>query len=597
MCSISWSSWRCRARSMAGPGSVCGAVASSSRLGRSRTSTGGCIWCNKKGSRGSLFCVLHIGVVRPAGAFRGHPVDVLGGVLDVTGFAMYAVLRVDLELLLAIFLGDDFVNAGRAVALRRFVVHRQVLAQRNARIGELQVAGLFLFMVGVGEEYRAELVEAEFAVGLRVADLLRVCCRLQAGVIRLGVVQGEGDLAAEDVLVEPVEAAANQRAELVQRWAEVAAAEQLVVQPAGLECVDVAGQLVAAFLACKQRVSHGVSSEHAGLHGGVAALDLGEVQGAEVATDQCTAVEDHLRQRVEAAFADGAGTVRNALAAFQVLGDHRVVLVALELIERRQMRVAVRQVDDQTDYHLVVFQVIEEGAAGVFASNDIQWPAGGVYHQALLVLGWVDIPDFLDADAVMLSIGFGVEVEFVDQCFLSGEARVDFYAEVFRLLRQPAAQVAQGNDVVAMVVHGLGYEEVRNLGGLLGIAEHVDVIALDRSVQRGAELFPVWEQFIQCARLEHRAGKNVCADFGAFFDHADADFFAGFGGFLLQSAGGGQTSRAGADDDDVEFHKFAFHMQSPTQGSLILFGDRARSMSDAGALYPDPSGGPIQTFV
>src|SRR3989344_5687071 len=222
------------------------------------------------------------------------------------------------------------------------------------------------------------------------------------------------------------------------------------------------------------------------------------------------------------------------------------------------MRVAVRQVDDQADYYLIIFQVIEEGAAGVFASNDIQWPAGGVYHQALFVLGWVDVPDFLDADAVMLGVGFGVEAEFldqlladmataafgeqrvlgaqfhawgvvtlfrvtfavdtqitsenavdraffVDQRFLSGEAWVDFYAEVFRLLRQPAAQVAKGNDVVAMVVHGLGYEEVRNLGGFLGILENVNVITLDWSIQRGAELFPVWEQFIQCARLEHRA--------------------------------------------------------------------------------------------
>src|SRR3990167_9306443 len=254
MCSISWSSWRCRARSMAGPGSVCGAVASSSRLGRSWTSTGGCIWCNKKGSRGSLFCVLHIGVVRPAGAFRGHPVDVLGGVLDVTGFAMYAVLRVDLELLLAIFLGDDFVNAGRAVALRRFVVHRQVLAQRNARIGELQVAGLFLFMVGVGEEYRAELVEAELAIGFRVGNLLRLSGRLQASVIRIGVVQGEGQFAAENVLIQPVEASTHQRAELVHRRGEITGSEEFFVQPAGLEPIDVTGQLIAAFFTREQGV-------------------------------------------------------------------------------------------------------------------------------------------------------------------------------------------------------------------------------------------------------------------------------------------------------------------------------------------------------
>src|SRR5690606_34157704 len=85
-------------------------------------------------------------------------------------------------------------------------------------------------------------------------------------------------------------------------------------------------------------------------------------------------------------------------------------------------------------------------------------------------------------------------------------------------------------------------------------------------VQRGAQFLPVGEQFVQGARLEDRTGEDVSADFGTLLDHADADLFAGVGGLLLQSAGGGQTGGAGADDDDVEFHKFAFHRESPTQG-------------------------------
>ncbi|MNN27930.1 hypothetical protein D3C81_1414810 [compost metagenome] len=59
-------------------------------------------------------------------------------------------------------------------------------------------------------------------------------------------------------------------------------------------------------------------------------------------------------------------------------------------------------------------------------------------------------------------------------------------------------------------------------------------------------------------------------DFRAFLDHADADFVTGFGGLLLQSAGGGQASRASADNDHVEFHVFAFHRFSPTQGSSVF---------------------------
>src|SRR5690606_12491007 len=224
---------------------------------------------------------------------------------------------------------------------------------------------------------------------------------------------------------------------------------------------------------------------------------------------------------VQTALADGTRAIGDALAAFQVLLDHRVMLVALELVERRQEGVAVGQVDDQADHHLVVFQVIEEGAAGVLGADHVQRPAGGVYYQPLLVLGRVDVPDFLDADAVVLGVGFAVQVEFldqlladvaaaafgeqgvlaaqfhaggvvtlfritftvdtqvagddaayyavfVDQGFLSGEARVDLDAQGLGLLGQPAAQVAQGNDVVAFVVHGFRHEEVRNPGSLVG---------------------------------------------------------------------------------------------------------------------------------
>ena len=44
----------------------------------------------------------------------------------------------------------------------------------------------------------------------------------------------------------------------------------------------------------------------------------------------------------------------------------------------------------------------------------------------------------------------------------SSEARVDFHAQALGLLGQPAAQVAQGDDVVAFVVHGFRHKEVRN---------------------------------------------------------------------------------------------------------------------------------------
>ena len=66
---------------------------------------------------------------------------------------MHAVLGVDLEALLAVFLGHHFIHTGGAVALRRFIVERQVGANRDAWVLEFQVAGLFFFMVGAGDEH------------------------------------------------------------------------------------------------------------------------------------------------------------------------------------------------------------------------------------------------------------------------------------------------------------------------------------------------------------------------------------------------------------------------------------------------------------
>src|SRR5271170_1317558 len=60
----------------------------------------------------------HIRIIRPAAAFGRYPVDVLVGVLDVAGFAVDAVLRVDDVARLAALL-DPFVDAGRAIARRR----------------------------------------------------------------------------------------------------------------------------------------------------------------------------------------------------------------------------------------------------------------------------------------------------------------------------------------------------------------------------------------------------------------------------------------------------------------------------------------------
>src|SRR5690606_5525941 len=134
----------------------------------------------------------HVRVVRTTAAFRRYPGDVLSRILDVTGLAVNTVLGVDLELLAAavVFL-HHFVYAGRAVTLCWLFVLRQVFFQRNFRVGQLQVNRLIFLMVGVGNEHRGQAVKRQLVIRLRIVDLLALRRRLQGGVVRSGVVEGD----------------------------------------------------------------------------------------------------------------------------------------------------------------------------------------------------------------------------------------------------------------------------------------------------------------------------------------------------------------------------------------------------------------------
>ena len=69
---------------------------------------------------------------------------------------------------------------------------------------------------------------------------------------------------------------------------------------------------------------------------------------------------------------------------------------------------------------------------------------------------------------------------------------------------------------------------------------------------------------------------GVCADLGAFFNHADADFTACCGGKLLQSDRRGEAGGAAADDYDVVFHRFALHVAFLLLGIFDCASRRAR---------------------
>src|SRR3989440_12322900 len=111
---------------------------------------------------------LHVWVVRSPPTLWGDPDDILGRVLDVTGLAVNAVLRVDLEAVGAVAVFHEFGHARRTVAAFGARVFREVQADGDTRVLENQVARLVLLMGRIGDEYRGEPVECEPSIRLRI---------------------------------------------------------------------------------------------------------------------------------------------------------------------------------------------------------------------------------------------------------------------------------------------------------------------------------------------------------------------------------------------------------------------------------------------
>jgi hypothetical protein len=322
--------------------------------------------------------------------------------------------------------------------------------------------------------------------------------------------------------------------------------------------------------------------------------------------EQPAAREGQLRHRLIAALGDGPGAIGDALAAFQVRLDGRMVLEALELVERRQPGVLVIQVHHVADGHVIVPEVVHEAAA---AGLVVQRPAGGVLGQARLVLFRRHLPQFLDADAELLRRLAGGKVEPGDQLLgqrtahalgdehvlavqlhagivvalvvtvlghaddadhdaldravlvpdqvRGREAGIDLDAQFLGLGRQPAAHIAQRGDVAAVVVHERRHGEHRQAEVALRAQQPEDVLG-DRRLQRRAAFLPVREQLGQALGIDHRPRQDVGADLRTLFQHRHRNLGPGLGRQLLEPDGGRQARRSAADDDDVVFHRLAF---------------------------------------
>ncbi len=167
-------------------------------------------------------------------------------------------------------------------------------------------------MVGVRQEHRGQAIEGDLVVRLGVVGFLALLGRLHGGVVRHRVIQGEGQFAAEQGLVDPHHGRTDHEAEFVHETAEVAGGVKLFVQPRTTDLVRIRGKICRRRLALQQRLDHGLSREHAAFHRGVVALDLYRVQGAGIATDKQSTREMHGGQGVVATFGNSTGAIADA---------------------------------------------------------------------------------------------------------------------------------------------------------------------------------------------------------------------------------------------------------------------------------------------
>ena len=189
--------------------------------------------------------------------------------------------------------------------------------------------------------------------------------------------------------------------------------------------------------------------------------------------------------------------------------------------------------------------MVHEGAA---AAGLAERPALRMHDQALLEACRLDLPQLLQADAELLRIDAVTQVELghellgqraahalgdqrvlgmqlharrvavlvlavladahvaggdaLDRAVLvvehlgAGEARIDLDAQRLGLLAEPAADIAQADDVVAVVVHQPRHQEVGEAVGA-GLGQEQELVVGDLGLERRALLLPVRDQLVQ----------------------------------------------------------------------------------------------------
>mmetsp|Transcript_108417 Transcript_108417/g.288559 ORF Transcript_108417/g.288559 Transcript_108417/m.288559 type:complete len:262 (-) Transcript_108417:137-922(-) len=171
--------------------------------------------------------------------------------------------------------------------------------------------------------------------------------------------------------------------------------------------------------------------------------------------------------------------------------------------------------------------------------------------------GVLALPVLADAHVPELDAAHGAVLS--DDGLAGCEARVDLHAELLRLLPEPAAELPEGDHVVAMLAERRRQvdQEARNFHGALPVWQPVEGVAHDRSVEGGAPLLPVRKELVERARLEDVPRQDVGADLRALLNDAHVQLLALRACYLLCSDCCTEACRASAHDDNVKLHLLA----------------------------------------
>mmetsp|Transcript_122628 Transcript_122628/g.332987 ORF Transcript_122628/g.332987 Transcript_122628/m.332987 type:complete len:318 (-) Transcript_122628:642-1595(-) len=316
---------------------------------------------------------------------------------------MHAILRVDLQFhAVSRLIRHVLVNLGRAEsALGACVLLKRDLHGHVSLVWlHLEMRRLVVLVIHPAPDQILQQLKRVDAVWLRILDPLALLRRPGVLAVAPRPPEGPGLLASGHHHSEPAVGQPGPHAG-VPSWLEVPHSLQLLPHPRALHVRLVPGHLQRLRgLGCVyQRLRRRLASEHAGLHGGVAPLDLGDVEESRAASCKHASGERQLRHCLHAPLVQDAGAVRDALAAFQDRLDTRMVLEPLELLIWAHPGVAVAQAHHHAYVDQVRLHVVDEGTA---VGRHVQRPPDCVDHGPGHVVLLRDLPHLLDPEAVVL---------------------------------------------------------------------------------------------------------------------------------------------------------------------------------------------------